>query len=162
MSAPGCPQESQVVAAFDGELSPAEMLAFEAHLSTCESCRATRALLAATMPRLEALPLPTVPADLRRRVLSQLPEPQPGLWERLASQWGFGLGLATTAAFAGLVLHAGPGSIRAQGGPGEELALANDLELIEQLQVAQTADLDDDDLEAIALLDELHPASGRN
>jgi anti-sigma factor RsiW len=150
-----CPVNEHLTAYVDDELAPADRARFEGHLGTCAVCPGELALLRRALPPLRALPRLEPSADLRRRVLTNLTPARPSFWERLALGWAAPLGsLAASVAVFGLVLSIGHrGAV--SGGGDDELGLARNLELMENLTVVASADLSDEDLEVVAQLDEL-------
>lgn len=142
-----CTVSEELTAYLDGELDRDARVRVEQHLADCPDCSGELALLRTLQPRLEAIPAIEPSAQLRRNVLNALPERRSGwsLWRYLVPA----AGLAAAAA-AVLVLHGKP----APEAP-EQLELAQNLELVENLGALQTADLSDEDLEVVANLDQL-------
>jgi hypothetical protein len=149
-----CPENEHLTAYFDGELAAADLARFEAHLPGCSLCPGELALLRRSLPALGTLPRLEPSAELRRRVLTSLAPPLPSLWERLALGWAAPVGsLAASLAVGALVL--GVGHRGGTVGGDDELSLARNLDLVENLTVVASADLSDEDLEVVAQLDQL-------
>ena len=123
MTGPHCDNVLLVQAELDGELDAAEAAALAAHREGCPVCQAAaaelsqaRALIAGERDNLHH----ALPAELRQRILSQLPpsaRPSPStrsgaasrgsVWRWWSGAAGFGLGAACAAALALLVVLPG-------------------------------------------------------
>ena len=157
-----CTETDQLTAYLDGELEADARARFDAHLPSCATCPGELALLRRTLPTLVALPRPVPTANLRRQVLLGISASRPSLWERLSLRWSVPLGtLAAAAAVGGLVLVGGGRQAPLIPIPGEELALAENLELMQNFGAVASADLSDEDLEVVAHLDQLESGRGR-
>lgn len=91
----GCEPE-KVTALVDAELEPREAAALEAHLSTCEACRAQADGERAVRQRLRALPQPELPPGLETRLRARLERGRGGL----ARLWAVGLPVAAALLMA--------------------------------------------------------------
>lgn len=143
-----------LTALLDGALTPARRAEVEAHLGGCAACRAERDRLAGALALLGALPAPPEPspffaARLAARLAAE-PAPPAGLlgWLR-ASRWRLAVPAAGLAAAAAVALLA----VRHQR--AEELALAADLDLMENYElVASLGDVETrEDAAVVASLD---------
>lgn len=150
----------ELTALLDGELCDTDRARVEAHLQGCEACAHERALLVAAMAGLEGLPGLEPSADLRRRVLSALDEQPAGLGARiralLSPRLLIPVSAAAAAGLAFALFPAGPRPARPEA--GEELAIAERLELLEDYDLlAMAADdgINAADLEVVAHLHEL-------
>jgi anti-sigma factor RsiW len=156
-----CSESENLTAYVDDELPAEARAAFEAHLASCPTCPGELALLRRALPPLRALPRLEPTADLRRRVLTRLTPARPSFWERLSLGWAAPLGtLAASVAVFGVVMALSSGHAGTGGGAEDELGLARNLDLVENLTVVASADLSDEDLEVVAQLDQLE--RGRN
>ena len=140
-----CTVSEELTAYLDGELDVDARVRVEAHLPTCAACTADLALLRGLPAQLAALPGLEPSAQLRRDVLNALPERRAGWLARLLLP---AAGLAAAAAATVAVMHKPQQHV-------DELALAQNLEVVEDLGALQTADLSDEDLEVVANLDQL-------
>lgn len=77
-----CPEAFRVQDFLDGELVPAEKVAFEAHLKTCADCAADLAIYRVVFDRLAAIPLLEPSPLLADRVLAEVMPASPGRWVR--------------------------------------------------------------------------------
>lgn len=144
---------AELTAFIDGELSEADAQAVQAALAKDPALRALEARLRSVITAVEALPEPArAPSPaLRRQVLSAIAVPT---WRERLRGWlsGPGLvpaGLAVAAAATAVVLW----PRRPEEPEGEQLLVASNLELVEDLDLMG---LDSpDDLEVIASLHEL-------
>jgi len=148
-----------LTALLDGALAPARRAEVEAHLHACGACRAERARLAGALALLSALPPPPEPSPLfTTRLAARLarePAPAAGLLARLfAWRWRLAVPVAGLAAAAAVAVL----TVRHQR--AEELALAADLDLLENYEVvASLGDVEtEEDAAVVASLDLL----GRN
>lgn len=142
----------QLTAYVDGELSELEAKALEAELARDPALRALEQRLRRTVALVEALPAPEPSTALRRAVLSRID--QPTLGERLKGLFTpprLGVaGLAAAAVAAVVVVAAQPKDVP---GDEEQLFLAQNMEVIEDLDLVG---LDSpDDLDVVASLHEL-------
>jgi len=143
----------QLTAYVDGELSEMEARALEAELERDPALRALEQKLRRTVALVEAMPAPEPSSALRRAVLSRIDEPTLG--ERLKAFFTparLGVaGLAAAAAVATVVVVAAqPKDVP---GDEEQLFLAQNMEVIEDLDLVG---LDSpDDLDVVASLHEL-------
>ena len=159
-------------ALLDGALVGARRAEAEAHLAGCPACRAERDRLAGALARLAALPPPAEPspwfetrleAELAARDarLSEQERGPAGLLARLAAwRWRLALPAAALGAVAALALF----TVRHQrAARAEALALAAQLELLEDLEAAASAgDVESaEDAAVVASLDELDLKEGR-
>lgn len=145
-----------LTALLDGALAPARRAEVEAHLAGCAACRAERDALAGALAALGALPPPPAPspwfgARLEARLAEAAPARVGVLARLLAWRWRLAVpaaGLAAAAAVALLV-------VRHQR--AEELALAADLELLQDWEaVASLGDVESaEDAAVVASLDAL-------
>lgn len=145
-----------LTALLDGALPPARRAEVEAHLAACGGCRGERDRLAGALALLGALPPPPEPspwfnARLAARLAAE-PAPAPGLLARLRGwRWRLALPATALAALAAVALL----TVRAQR--ADELALAADLELLEEYEVvASLGDVETaEDAAVVAALHEL-------
>jgi anti-sigma factor RsiW len=145
-----------LTALLDGALAPARRTELEAHLAGCEACRAERDRLQGALRLLGALPAPPEPSPLfATRLAARLarePAPRAGVLARLhAWRWRLALPVAGLAAAAAVALL----TVRHQR--AEELALAADLDLLEDYEaVASLGDVETaEDAAVVAALDDL-------
>lgn len=141
----------QLTAYLDGELDSAEAARLEARLSRDPALRARADRLRRAIAAVEALPAPEASTALRRKVLAAV-EP-PTLLERLrASLTQPRVALAGLAAAGATIVAVGV-LTRPEDDDEDQLLLAQNLDLVEDLDVM---DLDSaDDVEVIASLHEL-------
>jgi anti-sigma factor RsiW len=144
---------AELTAFIDGELSEADAQAVQAALASDPALRALETRLRSVITAVEALPEPALAPSpaLRRQVLSAIAVPS---WRERLVGWfsGPGLvpaGLAVAAAATAVVLW----PRRSEEPEGEQLLVASNLELVEDLDLMG---LDSpEDLEVIASLHEL-------
>jgi len=155
-----------LTALLDGALDGARRAEAEAHLAGCPACRAERDRLAGALARLAALPPPAEPSPwfetrLEARLAEQEAARPAGLLSRLAAwRWRLALPAAALGAVAALALF----TVRHQrAARAEALALAAQLELLEDLEAAASAgDVESaEDAAVVASLDELDLKEGR-
>jgi len=145
-----CSVSEELTAYFDGELAAPERAKVEAHLATCVECQGELDMVRGLSSRLQAMPVLEPSAQLRRNVMNALPEPKPGLFAWLRNLAPLG-GLAVAAGVMLSLSHLS-GDRTSTGG---EMALAENLDVVENLPALETADLSDEDLEVVAQLDQL-------
>ena len=141
-----------LTAYIDGELDEGETRALEAALSKDPALRALEERLRSVVASVEALPHPAPSTALRRRVLAAIETPS--LRERL-SAWLSGpalvpAGLAVAAAVTAVLVWP-----RSDEPEGEQLLVAQNLEVVEDLDLMGLDFDSPDDLEVIASLHEL-------
>ncbi len=150
-----CPFEEDLSAKLDGELPPARVHALDAHLPGCAACRDTLSLLGGAAVGLRALPeIQPLPAKARASVLAQIAEPppaRPNLWARLFRPKLLLPVLSFSAVAVVAVVLAPGGSVPEIGLP--ELALAEELEMLESMEVLGLESAGD--LDVVMQLDEL-------
>jgi len=133
-----------------GSLPEAEAALVRRHLDSCAACAEERDLLregtaiVAPLPALD--PRPGFAGRAAARASELRPRPLGAPWWR----WAFGGGLAAAAAAAILLVRPAPRA------PGEELVVAQRLDLFEDLNVVQNQDALRD-LEVVAVLHTLAP-----
>ena len=141
----------ELTAYVDGELSELEAKALEAELAQNPSLRRVEQALRRTVALVEAMPAPAPSAALRRAVLERIDAPTLG--ERLRALFTPGrlgiAGLAAAAAVAAVVV-AQP---KDMPGDEEHLFLAQNMEVIEDLDLVGLDSADD--LDVVASLHEL-------
>jgi anti-sigma factor RsiW len=142
----------ELTAYIDGELPPDEARAVEAALAADPALRALERRLRRTVEAVEALPRPErAPQALRRNVLLAIERPswgeRLGAWLTPARLMPVGLAVAATAAAVVLLK---PGSDEVDD---EQLLLAQNLDVVEDLDLAGVES--GDDLDVIANLHEL-------
>jgi anti-sigma factor RsiW len=99
-------QTDQLSALIDGELAERERLALEAHVSTCEDCRATLAVLRATVADLHTLAQPELAPQGEWALKAALRRNQrPRRWQAISL--AMGSAAAALVAVLALVLHGG-------------------------------------------------------
>ena len=120
-----------LTALVDGALTPADRAAVEAHLATCEACRAERDRIARTLALVglvpAATPSPGFEARFYARLAAERAAPRHGLRERIA--WRFVAPALAAAAAAVSVSVYVAGRHRA-----DEAFLAEHLELFESYE----------------------------
>jgi len=143
-----------LTALLDGALTPDRCAEVEAHLRACGACRAERDRLAGALALLGALPPPPGPSPLfTTRLAARLarePAPSSGVLARLlAWRWRLAVPVAGLAAAAAVAVL----TVRHQR--AEELALAADLDLLENYEVvASLGDVEtEEDAAVVASLD---------
>lgn len=148
------PLHEELTAYIDGELSEARAKEVEAALKADPQLSALEQRLRASIAAVEALPAPVTEASpaLRRAVLAAVAEPT---WKEKWLRWPVlvpVMGVAVAAAVTLVVLPRGGAEL--EGGLDEEkLLLAQNLEVVEDLDLV---DLDSaDDLDVIADLQQL-------
>lgn len=148
--------EEDLTAYIDGELPPDRVAALEAELAKNPALRALEQGLRRSIEAVEALPLPlaeTSPA-LRRAVLEAIA--QPTFFERwFTLPRLLPLGLALAAGLSAVVFWPSPGE---DGAPVDEekLLLAQNLEVVEDLDLMDLGSAED--LDVVAQLHELEVA----
>ena len=161
-----------LTAFLDGALAPARHAEVEAHLAGCVACRSERDRLAGALHRLGALPLPAEPspwfetrleallAEREAELAEQVARPT-GLLSRLTTwRWRLAVPMAALGAAAAIALV----TVRHQrSARAETLALAGQLELLEELEAVESAGEVDtaEDAAVVASLDELDLKEGR-
>lgn len=154
-----CPRREDLVALLDDALAPPARAAARRHLDACAACAAELARLEAGVAALRAgspapEPSPWFATRLAARLAAE-PPPRRGLARLLRGRpWRL-----AAAGAAALALAAGVLVVR-RGGTGDEAtALAEQLELLEDLEVvASVGDVESaDDAAVVALLDQLSP-----
>lgn len=161
-----CEFEEDLTAYVDRELPPLRARQLEGHLPGCSGCAATLALLQRTVTALASMPAFSPSAQLRRDVLNRISEEVP-LSDRLKELLRGWLrpqvmlpALSAAAVVALAIIATQPA--RGPGGPGDapllvadasELELAQNLELVEDLDVVGLES--PEDLEVVERLQEL-------
>lgn len=103
-----CPDSNHIQDYLDDELVPAQRVAFEAHLATCEACAGELAIYRRVFADLESLPLYSPSADLADRVLAEVMPAHTSRWPKFAL-WGYGSAVAASvAAISAAVFLPGP------------------------------------------------------
>jgi anti-sigma factor RsiW len=146
----------------DDELDAPRFAEVHAHLASCADCRARLDALRRVDAELAALPAPTASADLRHRLAVRLDAeaapPRRVRPPRRRHRWTIGAGIASAAA-AALVLYLAVGrgprllpvaAMDLDTAPAEEIAIALELDTIEDLEVIANLEL----LEALLALEE--------
>ncbi len=131
----GCTSyEEDLSALLDDELAPTRAEQVRAHVASCDGCRTRLEALRGVDALLTAAPARSVPPDLRERLQVRIEPPRP---RRRLARPAFGMALAAAAALAlYLVLPRPPGPLPVlEEAPAEELAVALQLETIEDLDV---------------------------
>jgi anti-sigma factor RsiW len=143
---------AELTALIDGALDEASRARVEAHLAGCGACRAEQARLDATLATLRALPTAPEPSPLfETRLAARLArERRPGLIGRLGA-WRWRLAWPT----AGLAAATLAGVLVIRHQRADELAMADQLELLENYEVAASLDAVEtaDDAALVAHLD---------
>ncbi len=148
--------EAELTAYVDGELSELDAKRVEAALAADPALAAKEQQLRAVVAAVEALPAPEPSQALRRAVLNGLDQ-APTIGERLAAwltpaRWMPAAGLAA-AAVAVVVLTRGEPGTPLNGADDEQLYVATNMEVLEDLDLAGLES--PDDLEVIAQLNSL-------
>ena len=143
----------ELTALIDGALAPAERERVEAHLAACAGCRAARDRTAAALAALDRLPAPPEPSPgfeqrFYARLARQRADAPRGALRRLP--WRFLAPLAAAGAAAALVVGVGLRERHRQAFIADHLDLFESPEL-----VASVGDVAPQDVEVVALLDEL-------
>ena len=145
--------ENEITAYLDGVLDAAQRSEVEAHLATCEACRAVRDRLAWLRAEIAALPAPPSPSPrFRARFQERLAAgPERGLLRWWMPTWRRGLiGLGAASAVAAVaflfITHQ-----RRQEEMALRLELLENYELVASVGVVETPD----DVALVAHLDEL-------
>ena len=151
------PIEDELTAYIDGELSELDMQRVKGALAADPKLAALEQLLRSTVMAVEALPSPVPSHALRRAVLNGLDTPMT-MGERLQkwlrpSRLMPALGMAAAAALVAVIANQG-----AQVGPvheveEEQLYVAQNLDVLEDLELAGLESVED--LDVIAALDSL-------
>lgn len=146
--------EDELTAYVDGELSELDMQRVKAALAADPALAALEKQLRLTVTAVEALPSPQASQALRRAVLNRLDEPGT-LGERLAawlrpSRLVPAVGLAAAAVLVAVVAQQGTQAVPTHEVEEEQLYVAQNLEVIEDLDLAGLESADD--LEVIAQL----------
>ncbi len=151
-----CSFQEDLTAHLDNELPKARREALTGHLPGCGDCRRTLSVLHSAMARLSDLPAsPELSPRARAAVLSRLERPPSPSWgQRLGAVFRPALlvpfaGLAVAA--VAVLLVAGPGGVPEWS--GNELLLAEELELVESMDVLGLESTDD--LEVVLQLHEV-------
>jgi anti-sigma factor RsiW len=144
-----------LTAYIDGELPPERVRALEAALAKDPSLRSLEQRLRKSIGAVEALPLPQPSPALRRAVLAAIDEPT--FWQRwftLPRLMPVGLALAATLAAVVVWPRAG----MEEGAPADEekLLLAQNLDVVEDLDLMDLSSTED--LDVVADLHELEVA----
>jgi anti-sigma factor RsiW len=146
--------EEDLSAYIDGELPPERVAQLEAALAKDPALRSLEQRLRKSIEAVEAMPLPETSPALRRAVLAAIDQVQPSFWERwFTLPRLIPLGLAMAAGVSVVVLW--PGTVEESAGAldEEKLLLAQNLEVVEDLDLV---DLDSmEDLDVVAQLHEL-------
>lgn len=141
-----CEFEDDLTAYVDQELPPLRVRQLEGHLAGCASCPEVLALLRRTVAAVEAMPAFAPSAQLRRDVLNRISAEPPSLLDRLRVLWR--PSALVPALSAAALLAVGVVAMRvARHDPAtpdapvlvadiSELEMAQDLELMEDLDVA--------------------------
>jgi anti-sigma factor RsiW len=153
-----CSQASELLTAFvDGELTAAEKAAVEAHLAGCAVCQAQVASLRAAIGTLAALPALEPSPAFEEAVLAALRPTRTHRphWARRAAV----LLVAGGAVAAALVVVP---KLGLRGASTSELAMAAELDLLQNYEAVDASDAvaSAEDVEVVAALDQLMPASG--
>lgn len=149
------PLQDELTAYIDGELSEAKRKEVEAALATDLKLRALEQQLRRSIAAVEALPMPAMESSpaLRRAVLNAVGEPT---WKEKWLRWPTlaPLGVALAAAAVTVVVWPGAGDVSSEPGLDEEkLLLAQNLDVVEDLDLVDLSSADD--LDVIAELHEL-------
>jgi len=147
-----CTVENDLTAYLDGELPPAAASRMQAHLASCEDCRATELLLHRTVSSLRGLPDFEPSRSLRRRVLAEVESLPAASWAGWR-QWLRPVRLVPSgAALAAAVAAAVVVTQRIQERRQMDLMVAANYELLTDYEVVG---LSADDLDVVEHLDEL-------
>ena len=148
------PLHDELTAYIDGELSDEERREVEAALAADPKLRAVEQQLRRSIAAVEALPMPAMQSApaLRRAVLNAVGEPT---WKEKWLRWPTlaPLGVALAAAAVTVVVWPGAGDVSEAGLDEEKLLLAQNLEVVEDLDLVDLAS--GDDLDVVAELHEL-------
>lgn len=146
-----CTYECELTALMDGELDDLARHKVETHLGACAECQETTRRLGRSVAKLSALPAFEPSADLRRQVLTRLPDGRPGGWfvRRRWAHLGWALPAAAAIAYFMLVPAARSPDFKE---PAQYL-LASNLEVVEDYEFLGLEE--PDDLEVVAHLHEL-------
>lgn len=133
----------------DGELPAARAAEVEAHVAACASCTAQAAALRRADAALRAIPLRDLPPDALAQIARRAARPAAHPARVRALRWVAG----PAAAAAGIALYLAlrtdaPDDLAAT--PPEDLAVAIDLDTVEDLEVIANLEL----LEKVVALDE--------
>lgn len=141
--------QEELTAYIDGELPPEKVRALEAALAKDPALRALEQRLRRSIDAVEALPLPQTSPALRRAVLAAID--QPTFWEKwFTLPRLLPVGLALAAGLTAVVLWPRE---EAPGLDEEKLLLAQNLEVVEDLDLMDLGSADD--LDVVAQLHEL-------
>lgn len=145
----------ELTAYVDGELAPEKVREMEAALARDPALRSLEQRLRQSIGAVEALPLPAPSPALRRAVLEAIA--QPTFWERwFTLPRLLPVGLALAAALTAVVVWPRLGLEEGLPADEEKLLLAQNLDVVEDLDLM---DLDSaEDLEVVADLHELEVA----
>jgi anti-sigma factor RsiW len=150
--------QEELVALLDGELPEAERSRVEGHLVVCPDCRARRELLQGALASLsKAAPLEPS-ADLRRRVLAAVDAEPRGLMERFRALLSTRFLVPAAAGLAAALFLVVSVGREQPVGAGEELEVAERLDLFEDYDVVATAlpmDIPASDMDVVVHLHEL-------
>ncbi|MBS1150142.1 MAG: hypothetical protein H6Q89_1840 [Myxococcaceae bacterium] len=151
------PIEDELTAYIDGELSELDLQRVKAAIAADPKLAALEALLRSTITAVEALPSPQPSQALRRAVLNGLDAPA-SFRERL-QQWFRpsrlmpAVGLAAVAALVAVIAQQGRQAGPLHEAEEEQLYVAQNLDVLEDLELAGLESAED--LEVIAQLDSL-------
>ncbi len=152
-------QEEDLTAYVDGELSELDRKRFEERLKNEPELAALEQQLRATVKKLATLPQPAVSQQLRRNVLNKIDEPAT-VMEKLRALFparrlvpALGMAAAATVAVAVAVGGRPSGTQPLAFADPEQLELAQNIDVLEDLDVVGLEN--PDDLEVVARLDEL-------
>lgn len=151
------PIEDELTAYVDGELSELDMQRVKAALEKDPRLAALEKMLRQTVSAVEALPSPEPSQALRRAVLNGLDAPM--TWSERLQKWLRpsrlmpALGMAAAAALVALIAQQGARVSPAHEPEEEQLYVAQNLEVLEDLELAGMESAED--LEVIAALDSL-------
>ncbi len=151
-----CDQQQHLTAYLDGELLDAERGQFEAHLSTCADCSATRIQLERALEQLSRLTTPAPGPAMRQQVLAGLApaSPAPPVKRRMTLRRRARVLIAAAALLA--VAIPGAQLIRRSAEGAEDLLYAQHGEVLEDYEVIGLEG--PEDVELIAHLQEFSPA----
>lgn len=148
-----CPFEEHLTAYLDQQLPDLKRRQVEVHLASCASCGETEALLRKTLVAVGSLPVQEPSPNLKRAVISQLPEApdRVGLWAGLRRAWQApAVGLAAAAAVAVVVTTRAGQAGRLESGPGAgdagSFLVAQHLDVLDDYEVLGLDSTDDVDL----------------